>query len=97
MSTASTRDVISRGAVILLRATRQQKQLIDRAVGATDRSRSEFMLEASCCELETVLLDRRYFTLSPVELRRSHAVQDRPPKRNAQLMRLLHTEPPWER
>lgn len=92
MSTATTR-----GEVINLRATRKQKQLIDRAAGALRRNRSDFMLEASCREAEAVLLDRRYFELSPDAFKKLKIMLDRPPKDNPRLRRLMQTKAPWER
>ena len=90
-------DEGTRGETINLRATRKQKTLIDRAAEALGRSRSDFMLETSCREAETVLLDRRYFALSEEEFRRFAAMLDKPPTSNPKLRRLLQTKPPWER
>ena len=48
---------------INVRASLRQRSLIDRAAEALGKSRSAFMLEASCREAEAVLLERRYFAL----------------------------------
>ena len=96
MPDISAHNPSARGALINLRATPQQKQLIDRAAGALGRTRSDFMLEASCREAEAVLLDRRYFSLSAAEFKRFQAMLDRPPKDNPRLRRLLKTKAPWE-
>jgi uncharacterized protein (DUF1778 family) len=87
----------ARGETINLRATRQQKALIDRAVEALGRSRSDFMLETVSRGAESVLLDRRYFVLSDDAFQRFVAMLDRPPKDNPRLRRLLQIKPPWER
>jgi len=80
-----------------LRASRQQKVLIDRAAGALGRSRSDFMLDTACREAESVLLDRRYFALSEEAFKRFTRILDSPPKDNPRLRRLLQTKAPWDR
>lgn len=90
------KDVGARGESINLRATQNQKTLIDRAAEALGRSRSDFMLETSCREAETVLLDRRYFALSDDAFRRFTAMLDKPPASNPKLRRLLQTKAPWD-
>ena len=87
----------ARGETINLRASQKQKALIDRAAEALGRSRSDFMLETACREAETVLLDRRYFTLSEDEFRRFKAMLDKPPGDNPKLRRLLQRKAPWDR
>lgn len=52
------------GETINLRASRNQKAIIDRAAEVLGRSRSEFMFDAECRKAETVLLGCRYFWLS---------------------------------
>jgi len=82
---------------INLRATRNQKALIDRAASALGRNRSDFMLEVACQEAESVLLDRRFFVLSEGEFKRFQAMLDKPPAPNPRLERLLRTKAPWDR
>ncbi|MEI7996971.1 MAG: DUF1778 domain-containing protein, partial [Methylococcaceae bacterium] len=48
---------------INIRAKTKQRDLIDQAADRLGRSRSEFMLEASCREAEDVLLDQTFFTV----------------------------------
>lgn len=86
-----------RGETINLRASQKQKAMIDRAAEVLGRSRSEFMLEAACREAETVLLDCRYFGLSPEAFKRFTAMLDKPPVSNHKLRRLLlQSRAPWE-
>jgi uncharacterized protein (DUF1778 family) len=87
----------TRSQNINLRVTRSQKALIDRAADALQRNRSDFMLETACREAETVLLDRRYFSLPVDDFKRFLAALDRPPGANPRLRRLLATKAPWER
>ena len=85
-----------RGKTINLRASRKQKAMIDRAAEVLGRSRSEFMLEAACREAETVLLDCRYFGLSPETFKRFTAMLDKPPASNPKLRHLIRFRAPWE-
>lgn len=87
----------TRGENINLRASRNQKTLIDRAAHALGRNRSEFMLETACREAESVLLDRRYFALPQEEFRHFTALLDKPPASNSRLARLLRTRAPWDK
>jgi len=96
MAGTQTPDSTSRGETINIRASREQKALIDRAAKAVGRTRSDFMLDTVCREAEAVLLDRRYFLLSDDAVRKFNAMLDKPPKDNPKLRRLLATRAPWE-
>jgi uncharacterized protein (DUF1778 family) len=87
----------TRSETIRLRATQEQKALIDGAAAAQGRSRSDFVLEIACHAAESVLLDRRYFVLSGAAFRRFSAMLERPAKDNPKLRRLLETSPPWSK
>jgi uncharacterized protein (DUF1778 family) len=97
MAEVRTKTKTERGETINLRASRRQKALIDRAAEALGRSRSDFMLDTACREAESILLDRRYFSLSEDEFKKFSAMLDRPPKDNPRLRRLLQTRAPWDR
>lgn len=97
MRAATTKSANTRGENINLRVSRVQKSLIDRAAHALGRNRSDFMLETACREAESVLLDRRYFTLPEEEFRRFTAILDKPPGSNPRLARLLKTKAPWDK
>jgi uncharacterized protein (DUF1778 family) len=86
-----------RDTTINLRTSESERTLIDRAAEALGKTRSEFMLEAARREAETVLLDRRYFTLDSEAFDRFMAILDKPPADNPRLKRLLATKAPWER
>ncbi len=86
----------TRDETINLRASREQKSLIDQAADALGRSRSDFMLDSACREAEAVLLDRRYFVVQEKAFKRFTAMLDKPPAENRKLRRLLQTRPPWE-
>lgn len=86
-----------RDVSINLRASSQQRSLIDRAAEAVGKSRSEFMLEAARREAESVLLDQRYFSLDERAFAAFVARLDAPPGADARLRRLLKEDPPWGR
>lgn len=94
--TTMTREAGKRGETINLRASQKQKMLIDRAAELLGRSRSDFMLETACREAETVLLNCRYFELSPDAFKRFTAMLDKPPANNPKLRRLFETKAPWD-
>jgi uncharacterized protein (DUF1778 family) len=97
MAGMRTREAGVREETINLRASQKQKVLIDRAAETLGRTRSDFMLETACREAETVLLDRRYFSLSPEAFKRFKAMLDKPPSSNPKLQRLFQTKAPWTR
>ena len=97
MRRTASKEAALRDEVISLRASREQKALIDRAAEALGKSRSDFMLETACREAEAVLLDRRYFALSEDAFGHFTALLVKPPAANPKLRRLLQTKAPWDR
>lgn len=97
MPDTRTSDRTPRDVNINLRANRKQRSLIDRAAEALGKNRSDFMLEASCREAESVLLDRRYFALDAETFGQFTAALDAPPADNPRLRRLLAEKAPWDR
>ncbi len=55
------------------------------------------MLVNACREAESILLDRRYFSLPKADLKKFIAMLDNPPRIIRGLRRLLHTNVPWDR
>jgi len=97
MPNGRTADRAKRDAKIRLRASQKQRSLIDRAPAALDKNRSDFILEASCREAESVLLERRYFVLDLERFTEFVATLDEPPADNPRLRRLLSERAPWQR
>ena len=85
-----------RRETINVRASQKQKMMIDRAAEVLGRSRSKFMLEAACREAETVMLDCRYFGLSPEAFKRFTAMLDKPPASNPKQRHLIRFRAPCE-
>lgn len=86
----------TRDQAINIRASRRQRDLIDRAAHALGKSRSDFMLEAASRQAEDVLLDRTFFSLDPDAFERFTALLDNPPPSTDELRQLLHRKAPWE-
>ncbi|MCH8182994.1 MAG: DUF1778 domain-containing protein [Proteobacteria bacterium] len=82
---------------ISLRASPEQKALIDRAAAVLGKSRTEFMLESARDAAENALLDRRLFLLDEARYKEFADVLDAPVVPGDELRRLLATPPPWER
>ncbi len=97
MPSSRTTDRAPRDDNINLRASGKQRSLIDRAAETLGKTRSDFMLDASCREAESVLLDRRYFALDAETFQEFTAALDQPPATNPRLSRLLAEKAPWDR
>jgi uncharacterized protein (DUF1778 family) len=82
---------------INIRAKARQRDLIDQAAERLGRSRSDFMLEASCREAQDVLLDQAFFTVNAGAFAKFQALLDRPLPATDKLRRLLKTKAPWEK
>lgn len=87
----STRD-----QAINIRASRQQRNLIDQAAQILGKSRSEFMLEVAYREATDVLLDRTLFLLDDEAFEQFQAMLDNPPPPSDALRKLLLRKARWE-
>jgi len=82
---------------INMRAQARQRDLIDQAAARVGRSRTDFMLEASCREAEHVLLDQAFFTVDQAAFKKLQALIDSPLPPTDRLRRVLKTKAPWEK
>ena len=82
---------------INLRVKPHTRSLIDRACAITDKTVTEFVLDAVCREAEDVLLDRRLFNLDATAYQVFVAALYAPTQRNPKLKKLLNRKPLWER
>lgn len=87
MASTARRDV-----PLNLRATEQQRQLIDRAAEVLGKSRSEFMLESAVRAAEDVMLDQTYFVLSDEAFDEFLAMLEEPVPPTDELRRLMRGE-----
>ena len=92
MAEARAKEAIS----INIRAKVQQRDLIDQAAHSLGRSRSDFMLEASCQRAEDVLLDQAFFAVGTGTFARFQELLAHPLPPTDKLRRLLETRAPWE-
>jgi uncharacterized protein (DUF1778 family) len=83
--------------VINFRAPSAKQALIDQAAEALGKSRTEFILEASCEKAREVLADRTHFVLKPEAMKRFLALIEAPPENLEAQVRLLNSRSPWER
>ena len=84
MASTARRDV-----PLNLRATEQQRQLIDRAAEVLGKSRSEFMIESAVRAAEDVMLDQTYIVLSDEAFDEVLAMLDAPPEPTQALRDLM--------
>ena len=84
----------TRKAPINIRALAAQRNLIDSAAAALNKSRSDFMLEAACREAENVLLDQRLFFLQEKEFAAFEAALKMPAAEA--MKKILAARAPWE-
>lgn len=83
-------------SAISLRVPPSQLSLIDQAADACGKSRTSFMIEASCLDATNILLDQNLFQLDEQRYARFQEALDAPVADNAALRRVLETKAPWE-
>ena len=86
-----------RVAAINLRALPEQRDLIDHAATLLGKTRSDFMLEASCDRAQSVVLDQVHFTLDADNFQQFVDMLDAPLKDNSGLERLFAVKTPWNK
>lgn len=83
--------------IINLRASAEQKALIDRAAQRLGKSRTEFVLDTMREAAENVLLDQRLFTLDADAFAAFEAALEAPVEGNEALAKTLAAPAPWDR
>ena len=81
---------------INLRASHEQKALIDRAASCLGKSRTEFILDTTREAAEQVLLDRRLYLLDDERFAAFEAALTAPVEASAALCKTMNTPPPWK-
>ncbi len=82
---------------INLRALPSQRDLIDKAAVISNKSRSDFMLEAACKEAENVLLNQRLFFADEETYKVFIELLESPVEENLGLKELLKSSSPWDK
>ncbi len=88
---ASSRETIN------LRASAEQKALIDRAAARLGKTRTQFMLDSARDAAEVALLDERLFLLDGADYEAFVARLDQPVEPTEALRQLLAKSSPWAR
>ncbi len=82
---------------INLRASKDDRDLIDRAAAVRHLTRTEFMLGSARKAAMDALLDQAFFPLNAAQWDAFTAALDAPPKENPKLKLLLARKAPWEK
>jgi uncharacterized protein (DUF1778 family) len=83
-------------SAISIRVPPNQLSLIDQAADVCGKSRTSFMIEASCSNATNILLEQNLFQLDEESFARFQEALDAPVAENAALKRVLETKAPWE-
>lgn len=86
-----------RTSAIHLRAFPSQRELIQQACGELNKKMTDFILEAACREAESVLCDRRYFSLAAEDFYAFENALNVPLSENQAVKQLLANASPWEK
>ncbi|HVB17175.1 MAG TPA: DUF1778 domain-containing protein [Stellaceae bacterium] len=86
-----------RSVSINLRATETWRALIDHAASMVQKTRSEFIIDATRRQAEDVLLDQRFFVLDEKRYRAFVGILDEPPMPNDELKKLMSQKAPWRK
>ena len=86
----------TKAANLNIRAKPRVRSLIDRAAAVTNKTVTDFVLEAACRQAEEVLFDKRLFTLNATSYKKFVDALDAPIPSNKKLHNLLNRKPLWE-
>lgn len=95
MSNDSTKQKTVRDQRINVRATERQEHLLRRAAEATDRSMTDFILDAASLEAERVLADRRWFIANEDQWAEYTRLLDTPLPSTEKLQKLANRPSPF--
>lgn len=84
-------------SALSLRIGAKDRQLIDRAAEALNKTRTEFMLESARAAATDALLDRRLFVLDRAEFRSFERALAKAPKSADLIGRLRKRPSPWNK
>ncbi|MGR3317795.1 MAG: type II toxin-antitoxin system TacA family antitoxin [Candidatus Anammoxibacter sp.] len=91
-----TKTEQTKSANLNIRAKPGVRSLIGRAATITNKTVTDFVLEAACREAEEVLFDKRLFTLNEASYNEFVKALDAPIPSNKKLHNLLNRKPLWE-
>lgn len=82
---------------INLRATEAWRSLVDRAASLLEKTRTDFIIEATRRQAEDVLLDQKFFELDDRRYQVLVEILDKPPAPNEELTKLMSRKAPWQK
>ena len=85
-----------RSVSINLRATEAWRVLVDHAASLLEKTRTDFIIEATRRQAEDVLLDQRFFALDERRYRAFANILNEPPMPNDELKKLMSRKAPWQ-
>lgn len=86
-----------RDVTINLRATQAWRTLVDHAASLMEKTRTDFIIEATRRQAEDVLLDQKFFELGEEQYRAFMKILDNPPAPNEELIKLMNRKAPWQK
>ncbi|MDY7574836.1 DUF1778 domain-containing protein [Actimicrobium sp. CCI2.3] len=89
-------DLPNKRESLNIRIKPKERSLIDRAVTARGKNRTDFILDAARLAGEEVLIGQELILARPTAHAEFVTILDRPPNPNARLRKTLQTLPPWE-
>lgn len=78
------------------RASAAQRALLERAALASDKTLTEYVLDASCAAAENTILDQRLFFANTTDFAKFERAMNAPAKVSRELRELLSKSAPWE-
>jgi uncharacterized protein (DUF1778 family) len=72
-----------------LRATKAQREVIERGAAAHGQKMSDFVLSSACEKAEQILAEQRHFDVAPAQWDAFVAALDKPTIRHERLARLM--------
>jgi uncharacterized protein (DUF1778 family) len=79
-----------------IRIKPDERWLIDYAAQLLNKTRTDFVLDASCRFAEETILEQTVFKFNPAAYAEFLARLDAPPQPNERLRKTLQTPAPWE-
>lgn len=79
-----------------IRIKQEERWLIDYAAQILNKTRTDFVLDASCRFAEETILDQTVLKFKPEAYAEFLARLDAPPQPNERLRKALQTPAPWE-
>jgi len=91
------RSAARKDDVIQIRASKEDKAILNRAAALKGKKLSEFVLDVARQRAQDEILDQRLFVLSPEDHEKFLALLDNPPRPTKEMRALFKRKAPWER